>query len=175
MRSCPLLRVENCLRFKNPRCEGKRWNWKICNETLLSGAKTDSCLPKVAATNPGRCALRIPCCSSSLPLSTTQKLLLDMLVAVACSADVSWMAVGFKHCRKWQVSNGPFSFVIVPKRRPGNFPIFLLNSLLKGKIAWAPTLKTALKKTKKKPPNKCSYVGALKKHWRLQSLKPDRP
>ena len=47
---------------------------------------------------------------------------------------------------------GSFSFVIVPKRRPGNLPIFLLKSLLKGKIAWAPTFKTASKRTKKEPP-----------------------
>ena len=49
-----------------------------------------------------------------------------------------------------KASYGSFSFVIVPKRRPGNFPIFLFKSILKGKIAWAPTLKTALKGTKKK-------------------------
>ena len=33
--------------------------------------------------------------------------------------------------------------------------------MLKGKIAWAPTFKTALKKTKKEPPDKDSKKGCI--------------
>ena len=40
-----------------------------------------------------------------------------------------------------------------PKGAQAIFPIFLLKSPLQGKIAWAPTLKKALKRTKKKPPH----------------------
>ena len=36
--------------------------------------------------------------------------------------------------------------------RPGNISIFPSRSLLKGTIAWAPTLKTALRETEKEPP-----------------------
>ena len=40
-------------------------------------------------------------------------------------------------------TNDSFSFVIVPTYRPYHFPIFLLKSLLKGKMVRAPSLKKA--------------------------------
>ena len=45
-----------------------------------------------------------------------------------------------------------FSFVIVPIYRSYHFPVFLLKSLLKGKMVRAPSLKTAFKETEEKQP-----------------------
>ena len=47
----------------------------------------------------------------------------------------------------------PSPLLLFPKGAQAISPFSLLKSLLKGKIAWAPTLKTALKRTKKKPPD----------------------
>ena len=44
--------------------------------------------------------------------------------------------------------------LLFPKGAQAISLIFLLNSLLKGKNAWATTLKTALKRTKKELPYK---------------------
>ena len=56
-----------------------------------------------------------------------------------------------------RASQGPFSFVIVLIYRSYDFPIFLLKSLLKGKIVRAPSLKTPFLETKEKLPYRGPY------------------
>ena len=58
-----------------------------------------------------------------------------------------------------------------PKMRPCNFPTFLLKRLLKGTISWAPTFKTALKRTKEEAPGVKSILQtSLVLVWRLRDL-----
>ena len=60
---------------------------------------------------------------------------------------------------------GPFYFVIVPTYRPYHFPIFLLKSLLKGKMVRAPSLKKAFFLIKEKLPYVPFKSRPFKKDW----------